>query len=63
MKQVREIKIREVFPTTEQGWNELHKRMAKAQLEAISNCINKLTCPKDQKIALIDAVINKISEN
>lgn len=57
MRQVREIKVREVFPTAEQGWNELHKRMAKAHLEAISSCIEKLTCPKEQKIALLDAVI------
>lgn len=57
MRQVQEIKVREVFPATEQDWIELHKRMAKAHLEAISSCIDKLTCPKEQKIALLDAVI------
>lgn len=59
MRRVREIKVREVFPTTEQGWNELHKRIARAHLEAISSCIDKLTCPKEQKIALLDAVIDQ----
>lgn len=62
MRQVQEIKVREVFPTTEQDWIELHKRMAKAHLEAVSSCINKLTCPKEQKIALLDALIDKISK-
>lgn len=63
MKRDREIKVREVFPTTEQGWIELHKRMAKAHLEAISSCIDKLTCPKEQKIALIDAVIDNLGKD
>lgn len=62
MRQVREIKVREVFPTTEQDRIELHKRMAKAHLEAVSSCINKLTCPKEQKIALLDALIDKTSK-
>lgn len=63
MRQVPEMKVREVFPTTEQGWNELHKRMTKAHLEAVSCCIDKLACPKEQKIALLDAVIDKITKD
>lgn len=63
MKRKQEIKIREVFPSTERGWSELHKRMAKAHLEAVSSCVDKLTCPGEQKVALLDAVINNVSKN
>lgn len=63
MRQVREIKVREVFPTTEQGWNELHKRMARAHLKAVASCIDKLTCPKEQKIALLEALIDKTGKS
>lgn len=63
MKRDSGIKVREIFPSTEQGWNELHKRMAKAHLEAISSCIDKLTCPGEQKIALLNAIITNVNKN
>lgn len=56
---MKELKVREFYPKTEQGWNELRKRMAKSHIEAVSICVDKLTCPKGQKLALLDAVMNK----
>ncbi|WP_156136360.1 hypothetical protein [Candidatus Soleaferrea massiliensis] len=44
------------YPTTEQALAELQKRVAMVHAEAVGSYIEKLTCPKEQKIKLIEAV-------
>ena len=44
------------FPKTEQGWQELQKRIASVHAVAVEQYLTKLPCPKDQKIALLKAV-------
>ena len=44
------------YPKTEQGWRELHKRIASVHAEAVEQYLTKLPCPKEQKLALLKAV-------
>ena len=44
------------YPKTEQGWQELQKRIASVHAEAVEQYLTKLPCPKEQKLALLKAV-------
>lgn len=44
------------YPTSEQAFAEMQKRVAMVHAEAVGSYIEKLTCPKEQKIKLIEAV-------
>lgn len=46
------------YPKDEQKLNALQKKVAEAHAEAVDTFINQLTCPKEQKIALLDALID-----
>ena len=48
------------YPKTEQGWRELQKRIASVHAEAVEQYLNKLPCPKEQKLALLKAVQDDI---
>ena len=54
------------YPTTEEGWRELARRVASVQADFVTDTICKLNCPTSQKLALLNAVIDaakKKSEN
>lgn len=57
MKKAAPINIIVHYPTTEEGWRELRKRMAIVHADAVLNSVRKLNCPTWQKIKLIDAII------
>lgn len=57
MKKAAPINIIVHYPTTEEGWRELRKRMAIVHADAVLNSVQKLNCPTWQKIKLIDAII------
>lgn len=57
MKKAAPINIIVHYPTTEEGWRELRRRMAIVHADAVLNSIQKLNCPTWQKIKLIDAII------
>ena len=57
MKKAAPINIIVHYPTTEEGWRELRRRMAIVQADAVLNSVQKLNCPTWQKIKLIDAII------
>ncbi|MCL2603990.1 MAG: hypothetical protein FWD90_05890 [Defluviitaleaceae bacterium] len=44
------------FPKKQEDINILKKKVAQAHAEAVIRYIEKLSCPKEQKIALLDAV-------
>lgn len=46
------------YPKDEQGLKNLQKKAAEVHVEAIGSYIDKLTCPKAQKLALLDALID-----
>lgn len=49
------------YPTTEEGKYELAKQIAIIHADAVVQYINKLNCPHEQKIKLLDAVIETAS--
>lgn len=57
MKKAALINIIVHYPTTEEGWRELRRRMAIVHADAVLNSVQKLNCPTWQKIKLIDAII------
>ena len=57
MKKAAPINIIVHYPTTEEGWRELRRRMAIVHADAVLNSVLKLNCPTWQKIKLIDAII------
>lgn len=58
MKKAAPINIIVHYPTTEEGWRELRRRMAIVHADAVLNSVQKLNCPTWQKIKLIDAIID-----
>ena len=57
MKKAAPINIIVHYPTTEEGWRELRRRMAIVHADAVLNSVQKLNCPTWQKIKLINAII------
>ena len=57
MKKAAPINLIVHYPTTEEGWRELRRRMAIVHADAVLNSVQKLNCPTWQKIKLIDAII------
>ena len=57
MRKAAPINIIVHYPTTEEGWRELRRRMAIVHADAVLNSVQKLNCPTWQKIKLIDAII------
>lgn len=57
MKKAAPINIIVHYPTTEEGWRELRRRMAIVHADAVLNSVQKLNYPTWQKIKLIDAII------
>ena len=42
---------------------EIDQRIAKSHAEFVANYIEKLNCPKEQKLELIDAIVQRMNEN
>ncbi|MGN0307591.1 MAG: hypothetical protein ACI4DN_05180 [Lachnospiraceae bacterium] len=49
------------YPKTFEGQRELAERVADVHASLVNQHIKKLTCPSDQKIQLLDAVIKSAS--
>lgn len=62
MKKAAPINIIVHYPTTEEGWRELRRRMAIVHADAVLNSVQKLNCPTWQKIKLIDAIIEDVKK-
>lgn len=50
-------------PQTETGKLELARRVASVHADAVTNRIKELNCPKSQKLALLESVIETAKEN
>lgn len=57
MKKAAPINIIVHYPTTEEGWRELRRRMAIVHADVVLNSVQKLNCPTWQKIKLVEAII------
>lgn len=51
------MKVTVHYPTTDKGRQELAKRVATIHAETAIQYINKLSCSKEQKLALLDSII------
>ena len=49
------------YPQTEEGKRELARRVAGVHADMVHQYINKLNCPTEQKMQLLDAVIETAS--
>lgn len=50
------------YPKTEEGKQELAERVADVHADMVTRHIQKLNCPSEQKIELLDAVIATASK-
>lgn len=50
------------YPESEAAKRELSKRVAIIHAQAIIQKVKSLSCPLEQKLALLDAVIEKMKE-
>lgn len=56
------MKVRVHLPDTEEGWEMLNNRLAEFQSEFIINEINKLPHSYEEKLQILDGVIERIKE-
>ena len=49
------------YPKTEEGKRELAERVAGVHADMVNQHIKKLNCPSEQKVQLLDAVIESAS--
>ena len=45
------------YPKTEEGNRELERKVAEVHADMVTQYLNKLNCPSQQKLQLLDAVI------
>ena len=50
------------YPKTEEGKEELARRVSDVHAAAVTQRIKSLNCPTSQKLALLDAVIETVKE-
>ena len=58
MKKAAPMNVIVYYPTTEEGWRELRRRVASVHADATLNSISKLKCPAWQKQKLLKAIID-----
>lgn len=51
------------YPKTEAGRRELAERVASVHADMVNQAIKKLNCPSEQKVRLMDAVIETAKKN
>ena len=61
MKSSRQIRVVVHYPASEEGREELAKRVADVHAAAVNQRLKKLNCPSSQKLQLIDAVIDTVN--
>ena len=55
-----DIEVFMILPRTQQGKAELQKTLALFHAEHAQKMIEKMPCPTEQKLELVDAVVNGI---
>ena len=55
-----DIEVFLILPRTQQGKKELEKTLARCHAEHAQKMIEKMPCPTEQKLELVDAVVNVI---
>lgn len=63
MSSRQSVRIVLYYPQTEEGQVELANRVAAVHADTVTARIRELRCPKAQKLALLDAVIEHTKKN
>ncbi len=56
----KQVKVLVHYPRTEQGRSELCTRIAKFHANYVAWYIEKLSCPTEQKLRLLDAIVETL---
>ena len=51
------------YPKSAKGIAELQKRVATVHIDAVTSHINSLSCPKSQKLSLLEKLQNNSNNN
>ena len=62
MKTFAPINVIVHYPTTEEGWRELRRRVSGVHADGVLNSISKLDCPIREKERLLNAIIKDTKE-
>lgn len=62
IRKMAPIEVVVYYPKTREGQEELAKRAAEVHASAVVHKINLLNCPTNQKLELLDAVINTVKK-
>lgn len=57
IRKMAPVKLVVYYPKTEEGKEELARRVSDTHAAAVSQRLNNLNCPTSQKLALLDALI------
>ena len=60
MRKMAPINVIVYYPKTEEGREELSRRVARVHADAVNRRLKELTCPEKQKLELLDAVIDTV---
>lgn len=60
MRKMAPINVIVYYPKTEEGQEELRRRVALVHADAVNNRLKALNCPEKQKLELLDAVIETV---
>lgn len=60
MRKMAPINVIVYYPKTEEGLEELSRRVALVHADAVNRRLKELTCPEKQKLELLDAVIDTV---
>ena len=60
MRKMAPVNVIVYYPKTEEGREELSRRVALVHADAVSRRLKELTCPEKQKLELLDAVIDTV---
>ena len=60
MRKMAPVNVIVYYPKTEEGQEELRRRVALVHADAVNRRLKELTCPERQKLELLDAVIDTV---
>lgn len=62
MRKMAPINVIVYYPKTEEGREELSRRVALVHADAVNQRLKELNCPEKQKLELLDAVIRTVRQ-
>lgn len=63
MRKIAPVNVIVYYPKTEEGREDLARRVAEVHADAVIQRLKSLNCPTRQKLELLDAVVNTVQKN